>query len=135
MPPVTVDIDNLCPWELAIKLNGTLHATVAPTWGDVILLADVERKLRDLRNDAEQAAAFEQTLRGAVKRFMPQAAHGDVDAASWDKLLGAFVACSEYYSVFLAKKKQTAIEAVSPPAPPKPAAAAPRGKPSSPSPG
>jgi len=137
MATVVVDIDGLCPWDLQLRINGRLHKTVSPKWADVIALSQAERIVggKDLSN--EQKAGMDATLRDAVKRFMPADSHADVDAASWDTLLAAFAACSEYFSVYIAKKKAMAAEAVSPPAA-APAAKAtpplPRGKPSSPSP-
>jgi len=134
MATVVVDIDGLCPWDLQLRINGRLHKTVSPKWSDVIALSAAEKLIGGKDLTDEQKAGMDQTMRDAVKRFMPADSHGDVDAASWDTLLAAFAACSQYFSVYIAKKKAMAAEAVSPPAPAKPIAPLPRGKPSSPSP-
>ena len=127
MAPTVVNIDELCPWDLQLRLNGVLIRTRCPTWADVVYL---ETMADGKAEDREQG------LRDVLRRFVPAEQHGELDRAGWDALSAAHSACLAYLQDYGAKKKSLARDAAAPrPATAPPPQAARPGKASSSSPG
>ena len=109
-----LNLDLLCPWDLAISFGGKSYMTAKPRWADVIELGRIERQFKSAQaasSDEKQAAAMgelEGRLRSGVKLFLASELHSVADGMDYSDLAATFVCCSQYFSDWFKKKQDLA---------------------------